>query len=254
MFTPQLELETQFVLDGRGRITSTREPNPTRGPKFSLIRGVASCAWAVHADVSDALAAELCAFAPREPAHDDFRDPPIHADRYGSLLGGRINFGPAFTFPDTLPDVSDVAELRDASLLDRFRGWTAEEIPERAPICAVMDLEQRSIPRGRPQARPGHLRNQLESFVRENRGKTGTVSNFLGFRNCSLSPFFPGRERSRYGRRPIDVASIYTPRSFFASSAARSTAGVPRGSTCVEARSRRPAAEAAEQRGRRRRT
>ena len=51
--TPHLQLEKLFVLDERGRIASTREPQRSPGPAFISIQGVTECAWAVGAGVAD---------------------------------------------------------------------------------------------------------------------------------------------------------------------------------------------------------
>src|SRR5262245_52145810 len=51
LFTPAIQLETLFILNGSGCIVSTREQNPSPGPRFSLIRGRIACAWAVHEEV-----------------------------------------------------------------------------------------------------------------------------------------------------------------------------------------------------------
>src|SRR5438874_5145717 len=90
MSTPDLHLKTLFVMDDDGRILSTREPEARRGPLFSLVRGASSCAWAVRADVPIDLASEIDRLARDEPPASDLRDAPLHAERYLSLLGGRI--------------------------------------------------------------------------------------------------------------------------------------------------------------------
>ena len=132
-----------FVLDGRGRIGSSPEPNVPSAPLFVLIRGVSSCAWAVRADVSETVAAEVGWLAREELPIKDLHDPqdaPANADAYLALLGGQINSGPAFTFPDQIAHSSDVAFVDRLELLERnFRGWIEAEIPWRAPIVAVMD-------------------------------------------------------------------------------------------------------------------
>jgi RimJ/RimL family protein N-acetyltransferase len=137
-FTPKLQLETLFVLDGDGRIRATREPNPTGGPAFSLVRDKRSCAWALSADVPSELADELIALARSEPPPAAITDPPRHADAYVALLGGRAESGPVFTFPRTLAASDDVATVTALSALEHhFRGWTADEIPERSPIVGI---------------------------------------------------------------------------------------------------------------------
>jgi hypothetical protein len=139
-FTPDLQLRTLFVLNGEGRITSTREPNPTRGPLFSLIRSPIRCAAAVRADIRQELAVELDDLAQEEPVAVDLRDAPKHADRYLCLLGGAVDSGPAFTFPDVIAQPAGVVPVTDVRLLEHeFRGWTQDEIPERSPVLAVIE-------------------------------------------------------------------------------------------------------------------
>src|SRR6266404_1005151 len=132
-----------FVLDGRGRIGSSPEPNVPSAPLFALIRGASSCAWAVRADVSETVADEVGRLAREERPTGDLHDPrdaPANADAYLALLGGQIVSGPAFTFPDRIAHSSDVALIDRLELLERnFRGWVADEIPWRSPIVAVMD-------------------------------------------------------------------------------------------------------------------
>ena len=145
MTTPDLHLRTLYVLDGRGRITAVREPG--RYPHghyppsvFCLVRGAGACVWAVRADVPDDLAGEVDALARDEPPTPDLRAPLRHAKRYASLLGGKVRSGPAFSFPDELPDTGeDVVLIDDEAPLERhFQGWAAE-IPGRSPVVA--DLE-----------------------------------------------------------------------------------------------------------------
>src|SRR6266851_4539878 len=116
-----------FVLDGRGRIGSSSEPNVPPAPLFALIRGASSCAWAVRGDVPETVAAEVERLAreehPLERPLEDLQDPhaaPTNADVYLALLGGQINSGPAFTFPDRIAHHSnDVAPVDKLELLER---------------------------------------------------------------------------------------------------------------------------------------
>jgi hypothetical protein len=139
MSTPKLHLETTFVLDTAGRITSTREPQANRGPLFSLVRSASSCAWAVRSDVAQELADELNQLAREEPPISRLRDDPVHAARYQALLGERVVSGPVFTFPQTMSHSSDVVTITDERLLERhFRGWVVGEIAAgRAPVMAI---------------------------------------------------------------------------------------------------------------------
>ena len=140
MSTPDLHLHTLFLLDSDGRIRGTREPGSEPGPRFSLIRGRTSCAWAVRADVAPEVAEALNGLARTEPAVADFRDAPVHAERYRTLVDGEVYFGPAFTFPKTIRQPDDTVRVSALPILARhFSGWTAAEIPGRAPIAAVVD-------------------------------------------------------------------------------------------------------------------
>jgi hypothetical protein len=137
----KLHLETLFVLDAAGRIRSTREPHAKPGPVFILIRSTVECIWAIRTDVSKVVAEELIRLAREEPPLSDIRDAPLHADRYQSLLGGRVHSGSAFTFPRAIPPPADVVLVEDEKLLDRhFTDWIPGEIRAgRAPVMAVMD-------------------------------------------------------------------------------------------------------------------
>jgi hypothetical protein len=140
LFTPELQLETLFVLDDDRRIASTREPNATAGPAFALIRDRRACAWAIHRDVPDSLNRELVAFARTEPPVNEFSDEPLYASAYAALLGDRIESGPAFVFPTTTAAGREVVEVTDLSELSRhFRGWSSDEIPDRSPILGVLE-------------------------------------------------------------------------------------------------------------------
>ena len=132
------------MLDERGRIESAHEPNVPSPPLFALIRGASSCASAVRADVPETVAAEVERLARQERPLDDLQNPnaaPLNADAYLALLGGQINSGPAFTFPDRIAHhPGDVTLIDKLELLERnFRGWKADEIPWCSPIVSVID-------------------------------------------------------------------------------------------------------------------
>ena len=139
MSTPDLHLHTLFLLDSAGRIVGKREPDPEPGPRFALIRGRTSCAWAVRADVPQGIAGELDGLARAEPPVAGFREAPVHAERYRSLVGGEVYAGPAFSFPKTVERPDAAVHVNALPLLARhFSGWTAAEIPGRSPIAAVV--------------------------------------------------------------------------------------------------------------------
>jgi RimJ/RimL family protein N-acetyltransferase len=138
--TPQLQLDTLFVLSESGRILSTRRPLPSPGPAFMLIRGATEVAWAVRDDVADELADELADLARQEPVAPEWHQPPIHARRYQAALRGRVDWGPAFEFPEFVPSRDGVVAIHDEAPLGRhFSGWVAGEIEAgAAPMMAVL--------------------------------------------------------------------------------------------------------------------
>jgi hypothetical protein len=147
MATPDLFLRTAYVMTDEGRIASTREPTPERGPLFTIVRGPRSCAWAVHKDVPDDLARELDRTASNEPSHSVLEAALMFERRYRQLLAASAagadevieTGGPAFIFPDRLTGAAGVEEVHDEEALTRhFRGWAPGEIDEgRAPVLAV---------------------------------------------------------------------------------------------------------------------
>lgn len=138
-FTPTLQLQTLFLLREDGRILSTREPNPSHGPTFALVRGPTECACAVHADMPDEPAGRLLALSREEPPTAEFQSAPLHAQRYIALAGETVNAGPAFLFPDPVTTHADIATVTESSQLEKhFRGWTDDDIPGCGPILAVL--------------------------------------------------------------------------------------------------------------------
>ena len=86
------------------------------------------------------LAKDLNALARDEPPVADFRDAPIHAERYLSLIDGRVDAGPAFEFPDEIVATNGTVFVENTDQLDyHFAGWTKDEIPFRTPIVALID-------------------------------------------------------------------------------------------------------------------
>ncbi len=135
----QTHLETLFVLDGR-RIVSTREPNPGRGPQFVLIRRADSCAWALSSGIGDEQAGEVTRLALDEDPTSDFRRPPKHIEEYMKIVGGEFDAGPAFEFPERMPLAEDAALIGDVERLrGSFNDWTADELPARSPIIAILE-------------------------------------------------------------------------------------------------------------------
>ena len=138
--TPGLHLQTLFLLNGDGRIKSTREPDPSEGPMFCLVRGTVTSAWAVREDIPQDVADQLDRLACEEPSVSCFRDAPVNAERYKSLVEGKVDSGPAFVFPEEIAQPFDTVFIEDLQLLDHnFPGCKPSEFPERTPIVAVLE-------------------------------------------------------------------------------------------------------------------
>lgn len=143
MSTPELHLQTLFLLDPNGRIIGTREPEPTAGPKFILVRGRSSCAWAVRADISKTVADEFDRLAQEESTVTDFRRGPVNATRYLSLVDGEILSGPAFEFPEMVARSEGTVLVEDVRMLERhFSGWHASEIEACSPIIGLVEDDE----------------------------------------------------------------------------------------------------------------
>lgn len=143
--TPELELQLTFAFDRAGRIRSTREPWPSRGPRFSLIRSFTQCAWAIRDDIPPEPALELAQLAGTEPPLSELRSSPLHAQSYLALAGGQPGFhGPAFTFPERLPALQEVELVADQRCLEaHFKGWQPGELAAgRAPLLAILERGQ----------------------------------------------------------------------------------------------------------------
>lgn len=139
-----MQLETLYRLDERGRITSTREPAPSRGPRFTLIRSATGVAWAARAGTPPEVVDTLADLVAEEPALGDGDGEPRHAAEYLAAVGGHISSGPAFTFPEPL-EIQDRGRLEVIPVEDldvsgaHFSGWSEEEIPSRVPVLGVID-------------------------------------------------------------------------------------------------------------------
>lgn len=153
MSTPDLYINTNFVLDEHGRIVSTREPNANRGPLVAVSKSLQACALAIRADIPPAIASEIDRLSQLEVPPLDLQQGPNQSHRYIALLIGRISpnqatvrktlesDGPAFEFPDRLGQPRDIVVIEDEQLLNRnFSGWVPGEIEAgRAPVMAIVE-------------------------------------------------------------------------------------------------------------------
>ena len=90
MSTPDLYIQTSFVLDDNGRIVSTREPGAKRGPLITIVKSLKACAWAARADIPPPLMSEIERLAEAEPPAVNFEQGPAPSHRFIALLINRI--------------------------------------------------------------------------------------------------------------------------------------------------------------------
>lgn len=97
---PEVQLETLFEFDPRGRMTGQH------APRMFLGRTLEGQLLGLRADLSDAMAAELSAVAAHEPAIADLREPPPPAGDFRAALGAiQTEYrGPAFWLPAECDD------------------------------------------------------------------------------------------------------------------------------------------------------
>lgn len=139
-----MQLETLYRLDAQGRITSTREPGSSAGPRFALIRSTTEAAWAVRRGTPTDVIDTLAALVADEPPLRVVGDEPHGAAQYLAAVGGRVVCGPAFAFPEAAGephrDQADVAFVDDLATISRhFSGWSQQELPTRQPVVGILE-------------------------------------------------------------------------------------------------------------------
>jgi RimJ/RimL family protein N-acetyltransferase len=134
----ELQIETLFEFDARGRMIGKR------APRIYLGRTLEGQRLRLGAGLSDATAAELEAIAARELRIVDLREPPPPAEEFRAALGAiQTEYrGPAFWLPAKC-DEPRTARLVTRDNVDHLAGpfdWLARELDEVSP--AVVSLEQ----------------------------------------------------------------------------------------------------------------
>ena len=129
-----------YVFDAAGRIVSTREPQPSPGPLFTLIRGTSEVVWAVGSRVRSDVAMMLDELASNELPTTDLTEPSRVAEQYRALVADHaVVAGPAFSFPRQLAPPTGVTLIDNAEVVAKhFDGWTAAEMLGRTPVAAVL--------------------------------------------------------------------------------------------------------------------
>jgi RimJ/RimL family protein N-acetyltransferase len=117
----EIQAEVLFTQDHRGRIVSSKEPGGNPAPRFFLGRTKEGNLWRVRHDVSEGTARDLESLAAAEPVRDDQGEPPERLAELLAVLGNdgeaRVDFhGPAYRFPDALPEPANVTRVTRANL------------------------------------------------------------------------------------------------------------------------------------------
>jgi hypothetical protein len=116
-------------------------------PRFRLFRTAADNHWRVRDALDAALGARLGALVASEPVVEDFEAHPPAIDAYRTALEEsapiqREYRGPAFRFPDPLPDLAgDAIVVTPArfDLLGEHFGWAIEEWDDIQPVTVTIE-------------------------------------------------------------------------------------------------------------------
>jgi hypothetical protein len=142
----RLHLPALFTLDGAGRMLAMNVPGGGAAPRFFLGRTARGCVWAVRHDVDPLTADRLAEVAQSEP--DALPDGPVPDEDtpYMGLLSriapvSRIWRGPAYRFPETLPEADGVVNVTPANapVLSRWLPDWLPDVSPAVPMVAVLE-------------------------------------------------------------------------------------------------------------------
>ena len=143
-----LQIDALFTHDAAGRISFVNEPGGDRAPRFFFGRTGEGNRWRVRDDLPEGLARRLHDLAADEPVRDDLRAEPRHLAAFRAALGTMHEVqssytGPAYRFPEALPELAATTQLAyaDLHLLGRM-GWNinaeAAGFAAREPYLAIV--------------------------------------------------------------------------------------------------------------------
>jgi hypothetical protein len=112
----RIGLETLFLIDRGRRLVAVNDPSHSEAPRFFLGSTGDGCVWAVRHDVDADLTRELEMLAASEPPIPEVGPHPVASKPYVDALLTRgpirkIWSGPAFRFPDRLPEAPDTVPV-----------------------------------------------------------------------------------------------------------------------------------------------
>lgn len=141
----ELQLETMYRIDVRGRLSGRNQTGVDPPPRLFLGRTTAGNRWLVRDDQPQSVVDELTRVLEREPVPEKLGDPPLGQERLREILERdapitREYRGPAFWFPGELPPapgVELVPPRRVELLRPSFPGW-ADDIEAAQPCAAIV--------------------------------------------------------------------------------------------------------------------
>jgi RimJ/RimL family protein N-acetyltransferase len=144
-----LQVGTLFVLDARGRLLHSNEPDPPDAPLFFMGRTPTGNIWRFRHDLPDDLVAELDRLCRAEPLVSEFSQPPACYEALRAVLEEYAPIqaeyrGPCFHFPAELPSTAAAVELtqRDVEVLPLDWEGMRRDIARYAPVAAVVEGER----------------------------------------------------------------------------------------------------------------
>ena len=139
----ELQAEALYVHDAAGRLLRVNEPDGGPAPRLFLGRTLLGDVRRYRHDLPEATARELDRLLDAEPPASDLSVLPSAYERVRAVLAADAPiedewFGPAWRFPDELPDAGDAVLVggRNAAVLEPYFG---DELPLGADqVCAAV--------------------------------------------------------------------------------------------------------------------
>lgn len=144
-----MHLEALFTHDPHERIRSINEPDGGPAPRFFIGRTAEGNLWRFRHDLPPGTIGRLEEAAAAEEVSGDLRSSPRNLQVFVDALRAdgelpAIESGPAYAFPDALPDPGDVTRITGSSLHQLHQmgpGWEdmARGFEAREPCLAVVE-------------------------------------------------------------------------------------------------------------------
>jgi len=137
-------IEALFTHDARGDLVRVNEPNGGAAPRFFLGRTMQGDVWRFRHDVTSDMRAELEAAIRDDKRRGIAVDSPIDSAPYQEILARsapveRTEVGPAYMFPQQMPQSTDATRVTDANaeLLTLHLGPWLPDVRLSQPLFVV---------------------------------------------------------------------------------------------------------------------